>query len=124
MSDDGVCPGFRHGFRFLRSGNVDDGKDVHLACQCDGIDFFLNRHAGFLKCLAEVSVDDGVGGEVVHTGEAHIFDFKKVVPHAAARVGAVDTADHRDFVDDGEDLELADFHGDGIGVIVGHQSAG
>ena len=71
-----------------------------------------------------MAVDDGVGGEIIHAGEAHFFDLAEPVPHAATRVGGVDAADDRTFFDDGEHLIFADLHGDGIGVAVGHHAGG
>jgi hypothetical protein len=71
-----------------------------------------------------MAVDDGVGREVVHAGEAHFLHLAEPVPHAAARVGGVDAADDRNLLDDREHLVFADLHGDGVGVAVGHHAAG
>jgi hypothetical protein len=71
-----------------------------------------------------MTVHDGVGGEVVHAREAHFLDAAQPVPHAAAGIGGVDAADDRDLFDDGQDFVLADLHGDGIGISIGHEAAG
>ena len=87
VGDDDVRSGFCHGFCFGSGGDVDDGEDVHLGGgEFDAVDFLLHAHVCLLDGLAELAVDDGVGGEVVDAGEAHGFHLLEEVPHAAAWV--------------------------------------
>ena len=124
MGDDGIGTLFGHFDGFFRGADVDDGEEVHATGEADHFELFLDGHAGFFEDAAEVAVDDGVGGEVVDAGEAHVFDFAEPVPHAAAGVGGVDAADDGDILDDREDFVFSDVHGDGIGVAIGHHACG
>lgn len=123
VRDDYVCSGFGHGGGFFWCGNVGDGEEVHFAGgELDAVDFLLDTHVCFFERLSELTVDDGMGGEVVDAGEAHVLYLFEEMPHASARVGGVDSADDGDFIDDGEDFEFSDFHGDGVGVAVCHHA--
>ena len=86
------------------------------------IDLLLHTHSGFFESLAILSVHDGVGGEVVHAGEAHLNDLSEEVPHAATRVGGMNSANDGDFFDDREDFKFPNLHCDGIGITIGHES--
>jgi hypothetical protein len=124
VGDDGVGAGFGHFDGFVGGGDVDDREEVHFSGEGDHFEFLLHAHAGFLEDAAEMAVDDRVGGEVVDAAEAHFLDLQEPVPHAAAGIGGVDAADYGDVFDHRKDLELADLHGDGVGVAVGHEAAG
>jgi hypothetical protein len=122
VGDDGICAGFGHGLGFLGGGDIDDGEEVHLAGDGDHFELLLHAHAGFFEDAAEMTIHDGMGREVIDARKAHILDLQQPVPHAAAGVGGMDAANDRDFLDDGKDFVLTDFHGDGIGIVVGHQT--
>ena len=124
MGDDGIGAGLGHRLGFVRRGDIDNREEVHLAGERDHFEFLFHAHAGFFKDLPKRTVHDAVSGEIVHTGKAHGLHLEQPVPHAPARVGGVNAANDRDFLDDGEHFELADFHRHGVGVAVGHQAAG
>src|SRR5436309_11632902 len=123
MGDDDVVARFGHGFGFRWRRDIDDGEQIHLARDRDHLEFLFHAHACFFEDLAEQSVHDAVRGKIIHAGEAHVLDLKQPVPHAPARVGGMHAADDGDFPDDGQDLELTDFHRHGVGIAVSHQTA-
>ena len=96
---------------------------VHLPGERDHLVFLLHAHAGFLEHLAEVAVDDGVGGKLFTPEKPIVLDLQKPVPHAAARIGGMHAADDGNFLHDGQHFVFADLHGDGVGIAVGHHAA-
>ena len=84
----------------------------------------MHAHSCLFEGLAILSVHDGVGGEIIHAGESHVDDLAEEVPHATARVGGVNAADDGDFFDDRKDFKFSDFHRDGIGIPIGHETGG
>ena len=94
----------------------------HAPREAYHLELFLHAHSRFLKHTAEVTVDDCVGGKIIHAGESHILHLAEPVPHAAAGIGGVYSADHGDFLNDWQHLILADFHGDCIRVAVSHET--
>ena len=124
VSDDGIGAGFSHLDGFIRRTHVDDGEEIHATGEVHHLVFFLHAHAGLFEHAAEVSVDDGVGGEIVHAGETHLFHLAQPMPHATTGIGRMNAADNRAFFDDRQDFVFTDVHGDGIGVTVGHHAGG
>jgi len=124
VGNNDIGAGFSHTLGFFGRDDVRDSEKVHLVGQGDHFDLLLHTHAGFFESLAIVTINDGVGREVVHAREAHVDDLTEKVPHAAAGVGGVDSANDGDLFDDGKDLKFPNLHCDGIGITIGHEAGG
>ena len=124
MSDDDIGTRFGHGNGLLGSIDIDDAEEVHASSERDHFKLLLHAHARLFENLAELAIDDAVGGEIVHATEAHVFDLAQPMPHAAAGIGGMDAADHGDFVDDGQHFKFTDLHGDGIRIAIRHETSG
>src|SRR5215207_9620072 len=46
------------------------------------------------------------------------------MPHPAARITGMNTANYRDLLDHREDFVLSDFHRDSVSIAISHQAAG
>ena len=124
VGDDGISAHLRHLSGLLRRSDINDGEEVHAACQPDHINLLLHTHAGLLQNLPELSIHNGVGGKIVHSAETHVPDLPEKVPHAPPRIAPVHTTDNRDLLHHGKNFKLPDFHRHGIGVAVGHEARG
>ena len=87
----------------------------------DHVHFQPISHAGLLQVLAEYTVNQAHGREVLHAVEALGFEFLQVNIHDAEGVGATHTGQYRGVFDDGQHF-IAHFHDDLIGVAIGQQA--
>ena len=65
----GVC----HVLGLVFIEDVRAGEQVERMRACNHLDFQGESHSGFLKILAEKTIDQAHRGEVLHTGKAELF---------------------------------------------------
>src|SRR5207249_4565524 len=123
MSDNAVRPGEGHVLGFLSRGNIQRREEVHLAGECDHLDFLLHAHTSHFEYLTKVAINNCVGWEVVYSRKSHVLNLAEPMPHAATWITGMDPTKHRNFSHYRENFVFPDLHGYFVGIAVSHQTA-
>jgi hypothetical protein len=116
MGDDTVHPGLRHCDRLIRREHIGEGEQSGFPSDSDHVDFALEAETRRFKARAKFTLDPGDGGKVYDAGEAEIDQFTQEMRHFSSRIGCKNARDNRSVAGDRQDLPLAHFLDDGVGV--------
>jgi len=107
--------------RFIVVEGIGRCQEAELVGFPDHVHFEAEAHAGLFEVLAEGSVDQADGGEILHAAEAGSLYFTQKRLHDAKGIGAADAGEDRRVLDHGKNF-AGHVHDDLIGVAVGHHA--
>ena len=121
MGNEYVRTGFGHGLCLLGIEYVGAGEHVKLMCLSDHLDLKAVAHAGLFEVLAEYTVDQADGREILDAVEALILELLEVDVHHAEGVCAAYAGEDRSVLNDGEHL-CAHLNNELVCIAIGQQS--
>ena len=121
VGDQKIGAGLGHGGRLLWGKDVGRREHVQLMGDGDGLDLLVIAHARAFQILAEGTVEEADGGEVLYTAEADLFELLEKYVFEAEGIGAADSRQDRGILNDREYFGRH-FDDDTVGVAIGHHA--
>jgi hypothetical protein len=121
VCDQEVRPRSCHGFGLLRLEHIRRGQEIFFVRQLDHRDFQAVTHAGLFQVLAKSPVDQSNGRKILHSRKTNRGDLLQKDIELAERIRAIDSREHRCFLDDWQNL-VRHFHHNMVGVAACEQT--
>ena len=75
VRDDNIRTDFCHILGFFRIEDVDDCEKIHLVCDADRLDLFVETHSCLFECHPKGAINHTDGWEVINAVKADIADL-------------------------------------------------
>ena len=121
MCDQNIGARFGHCLCLIYIKYIWSGKQIHFMGFADHINLQAIPHICFLKILAEHTINESYGWEVLYTDKSHILELAKEYIHNPERIGTAYASQHRCVLHNRKNL-AAHINNDLIGIAIGKQT--